>query len=258
MKIAKKSIYTYTIEEGERRGREKEASRRVMCERFVEPTNHLPSRVFKFVAGDNLNRTISHCKIQQYLKMFLFILLLYFDGEKKERKGKRRGRGWDEANTWLAKVILLYRQMTSPIGIGARLRIVARATDVYNLTHTQKEWASPGSKLTVIDRAGWFYWLNKSNRSFFRRDKSEGDWCEIAKRWMRRCAKKFNIIFFCKCNKKKNGRKERKASEEKKYECDRVRRAIGGKSMLIVTIVASCDCQRTCSDIWRSRSAVVR
>lgn len=46
-------------------------------------------------------------------------------------------------------------------------------------------------------------------------DKSEGDWCEIAKRWMRRCAKKFYIIFFYKCRKKRTEERSAKRARKK-------------------------------------------
>jgi len=79
--------------------------------------------------------------ISSYNVSFCFVCLIEKEG------GAIRGSKYVTG-----KVILLYRQTTLPID--AQMRIVARATDAYNLTFTQKEWASPGLKLTVIDRTG--------------------------------------------------------------------------------------------------------
>jgi len=220
MRVAKRKhthTHTHKIEEGERRGREKKMSRRIICERrFVEPMNHL-AVVFKFVAREN---TISLRKIWQRLLTIFFFFVCIIWLREREREG-----GMGGGKYVAGKVILLYRQTTLPIGIGAWLRIVARATDAYNLTLAQKEWASPGSKLTMIDRVGWFYWLNKSDRSFFRAPRQERG------RLMRNCEtmnetlrQKIRNYFFCKCKqkeRKKGARKKnaKRARKKKQYEC---------------------------------------
>jgi len=69
---------------------------------------------------------------------------------EREREREREG------GARIGKVISLCRQTTFTQRRAAHDResLRGRRGDAYNLALAQKEWASPGSKLTVIDRAG--------------------------------------------------------------------------------------------------------
>lgn len=153
---------------------------------------------------------------------------------KKERERKLEGR------SGVGKVILLCRQttFTHRRETHDRESLRGRYGDAYNLALAQKEWASPGSKLTVIDRAGWFYWPCVAGdrlfvRSFFvlyvkarARGETKTDRRKrSAKRSMRRCEKFvfFFLSFFvylCKWEKERSEKRAMKERERDRSKCD--------------------------------------